>query len=126
MNVPSKHTLSTPVDGEIVEVFKYLKVSIGSYVFYSDFHARDMDNVVLIFGYPWMQSVGTININVEKKLLKLWYTKKKVTLQDISLTTHEEPKGSPIEISTENLVVIPTDTSNDESMKEETKHDTKT
>ena len=32
-----------------------------------------------------MESVGTININVQKKFLKLWYKKKKITLQDISM-----------------------------------------
>jgi hypothetical protein len=47
----------------------------------------DMDNVDIVLGYPWMQSVGTINLNIEKNILKLWYKKKKVTLQDISLTT---------------------------------------
>jgi hypothetical protein len=29
--------------------------------------------------------VGTININVQKKFLKLWYKKKKITLQDVYL-----------------------------------------
>ena len=39
----------------------------------------------VVLGYPWMESVGTININVQKKFLKLWYKKKKITLQDISI-----------------------------------------
>jgi hypothetical protein len=44
-----------------------------------------MDDVYIILGYPWMDLAGTININVQKKFLKLWYKKKKFTLQDISL-----------------------------------------
>jgi len=30
--------------------------------------------------------MGTININVQKKFLKWWYKKKKITLQDVSLS----------------------------------------
>jgi hypothetical protein len=29
--------------------------------------------------------VGTININTQKKFIKLWYKKNKITLQDVSL-----------------------------------------
>jgi hypothetical protein len=39
-----------------------------------------MDDVDIILGYPWMDLVGTVNINVQKKFLKLWYKKKKITL----------------------------------------------
>jgi hypothetical protein len=42
------------------------------YVLHYDFHAIDMDDVDIVLGYPWMNSVGTININVQKKFLKLW------------------------------------------------------
>ena len=34
--------------------------------------------------------MGTININVQKKFLKLWYKKKKITLQDISINKQVE------------------------------------
>ena len=61
-----------------------------------------------------------INLNIEKKFLKLWYKKKKVTLQDISLTTQAEPKGEPTDTSTGTLEVIPIDTSDDESMVADT------
>ena len=60
---------------------------MDKYALHSDFHAIDMDNVDIVLGYPWMQSVGTINLNIKKKFLKLWYKKNKVSLQDISLTT---------------------------------------
>ena len=75
-----------------------------------------MDNVDIVSGYPWMQLVGIININIEKKFLKLSYKKKKVTLHDISLTTLEDPKGEPTNTSTGTLEVIPIETSDDESM----------
>jgi hypothetical protein len=54
-------------------------------VFHLEFYSRDMDVVDIFLRYPWMESIGTININVQKKFLKLWYKKKKITLQYISL-----------------------------------------
>ena len=65
-------SLCTEVDGEVVESVKDLKVSMGNYMFHYDFHARDMDNVDIVLGYPPMKSMGIININVEKKFLNLW------------------------------------------------------
>ena len=87
LKVPTNNICSTQVDGEHVQVFKGLKITMDKYALHFDFHAIDMDNVDIVLGYPWMQSFGTINLNIEKKFLKLWYDKKKVTLQDISLTT---------------------------------------
>ena len=52
---------------------------------HGDFYASEMNNMEVVLGYPWMESVGTLNINVQKKFLKLWYKKKKITLQDISI-----------------------------------------
>jgi hypothetical protein len=49
-------------------------------VLHSDFHAIDRDNLDIVLGYPWIESMGTININVQKKFLKLWYNKNKITL----------------------------------------------
>jgi hypothetical protein len=49
-------------------------------VLHSYFYAIDMGDVDIVLGYPWIDSMGTININVEKKFLKLWYKKKKITL----------------------------------------------
>jgi hypothetical protein len=42
-------------------------------VLHSYFHAIDMDDVDIVLGYIWMDSVGTININVKNKFLNLWY-----------------------------------------------------
>jgi len=59
-----------------------------------------------------MESVDTININVQKKFLKLWYKKKKITLQDISMSKQVESKETQVDNSTG------TDTSNEEFVLE--------
>jgi len=65
---------------------------MDTYVLHSIFYARDMDDVDIFWGYPWMDSIGTININVQNKILKFWYKKKKITLQDISLIKQDGTK----------------------------------
>jgi hypothetical protein len=40
----------------------------------------------------------TININVKKKFLKLWYKKKKITLQDVCLSKKDGPMESSKEV----------------------------
>ena len=67
LKVPTNNICSTQVDGEHVQVFKDLKVTMDKYASHYDFHAIDMDNVDIALGYPWISSVGTTNINVEKK-----------------------------------------------------------
>ena len=68
------------MDGEHVQLFKDLKLTMDKYVLHSGFYALDMKYVDIILGYPWMDSIGTININVHNNFLKLSYKKKKVTL----------------------------------------------
>ena len=51
----------------------------------------DIDEVDIVLGHHWIESVGVINVNVKKKFLKLWFNKKKITLQDMSLSKKEEP-----------------------------------
>jgi hypothetical protein len=80
LQVPAKHIQGTQVAGENVQIFKDLKLSMDKYVLHSDFYAIDMDEVDIFLGYPWMATIGTTNINVENKFLKLWYKKKKITL----------------------------------------------
>jgi hypothetical protein len=80
LQVPIKNIQITQVEGENVQIFKYLKITMDKYVLHSYFYAMDMDEVDIVLGYPWIESVGTININVQKKFLKLWYKKKKITL----------------------------------------------
>ena len=69
MQVPEKHIQGTQVDGENVQIFKYLRVSMDKYVLHSNFCVLDMDNMNIISGYPWMDSIGIVNINVQKKLM---------------------------------------------------------
>jgi len=85
LQVLAKKMEHTQVNNEQVQVYKDLKISMVNYVLYSDFYTSDMGNMDVVLEYPWMESVGTININVQKKLPKLWYKKKKTTLQDISI-----------------------------------------
>jgi hypothetical protein len=44
---------------------------MDKYVLNSNFHAIDMDDVDIALEYPWMDLVGTININAQKRILKL-------------------------------------------------------
>jgi hypothetical protein len=50
-----------------------------------------MAHVDIVLGYPWMELVGIVNINVQMKFLKLWYKKTKITLQDVSLSKKDGP-----------------------------------
>ena len=100
LQIPIKNIQSTNVEGANVQIFKDLKITMNKYVLHSDFYAMDMDEVDIVLGYPWIESVGTININVQKKFLKLWYKKKKITLQDVSLIK----KDGPMEDSKEVIV----------------------
>jgi hypothetical protein len=104
LQIPAKNIQGTQVKGENVQIFKYLKLSMDKYVLHSDFYAIDMDEVDIVLGYPWMATIGTININVENKFLKLWYKKKKVTLQDVSLSKKEGPMGESKEVIQESEV----------------------
>jgi hypothetical protein len=64
---------------------------MDKYVLHLDFYAMEMDEVDIVLGYPWIESMGTININVQKKFLNLWYKKKKITLKDVSLNKKDGP-----------------------------------
>ncbi len=100
----------TQVNKEEVQVYKDLKLSMDKYVLHCDFQISDMDNMDVVLGYPWMESVGTVNINVQKKFMKLWYKKKKITLKDISIKTQAETMEAEAQSSND------TDTSDDEPL----------
>lgn len=85
INPSCKHNF-IKVDFDNAPVFKDMNITMDKYVFYSNFHVIYMDNVDIFLGYTWIRSMGTINC-IEEFFLKLWYKKKKATLQDISLTT---------------------------------------
>jgi hypothetical protein len=101
LQVPAKNVQGTQVVSENVQIFKYLKLSMDKYVLHSYFYAIDMDDVDIVLGYPWMDSVGTVNINVQKKFLKLWYKKKKITLHDVSLSKKDGPTEANKEVIVE-------------------------
>jgi hypothetical protein len=98
LQVPIKNIKSTHVEGENVQIFKDLKITMDKYVLHSYFYAMDMNEVDIVLGYPWIESVGTININVQKKFLKLWYKKKKIILQDVSLSKKDGPMEASKEV----------------------------
>ena len=64
LQVPTKHIENAQVDDEDVQVYKDLKIYMDKYVLHGDFYSSEMDNMYVVLGYPWMESVGTININV--------------------------------------------------------------
>jgi hypothetical protein len=97
LQVTAKKIQSTQVEGENIQNFKYFKLIMDTYLLHYDFHAIDMADVDIVLGYPWIELVGTIDINVKKKFLKIWYKKNKITLQDASLSKKEGPMGENIE-----------------------------
>jgi hypothetical protein len=104
LQVPVKNIQSTQVEGENIQIFKDLNITMDKYVLHSDFYAMDMDEVDIVLGYHWIESVGTININVQKSFLKLWYKKKKITLHDVSLSKKDGPMEASKEIIAQSKV----------------------
>jgi hypothetical protein len=104
LQIPANNIQSTQVEGKNVQIFKYLKVIMDKYVLHSDFYVMDMDEVDIVLGYPWIESVGTININVKNKFLKLWYKKKKITLQDVSFSKKDGPMKARKKVISESEV----------------------
>jgi hypothetical protein len=93
LQLPTKNIQSTQVEGENIQNFKDLEITMDKYVLHSYFYVINMDDVDIILGFYWMDSTNTVNINMQMIFLKLWYNNKKITLQDISLTKKEGPKG---------------------------------
>jgi hypothetical protein len=104
LQVPAKNIQSTQVTGENVKLFKYLKLSVDKCVLHSNFEALDMGDVDIVLGYPWIESMGTININVQKQFLNLWYNKNKIALQDVSLSKKDGPMEASKEVIVESEV----------------------
>ena len=84
-----------------------------------------MDEMDIVLGCSWMESVGTVNINDEKKFLKLWYKKKKITSQDISLSQKQRAQLAHEEVLEGKLIVVPTATLDEESEVESKEKPTK-
>jgi hypothetical protein len=78
------------VEGENDQNFKDLNITMDKYVLHSNFHAIDRDDVDII--------LDTVNINLQKKFMKLWYKKEKITFQDISLIKQQGPEAEHEEV----------------------------
>jgi hypothetical protein len=65
-----------------------------------------MNDVDFIIEYSWMESIGELNINVQKKSMKIWYKKRKITLQGESLSKQEGPKGPHEEVPIGKIITI--------------------
>lgn len=76
LQVQAKHIEESQMDGKQIQVFEDLKLSMDKYVLHSDFYALHMDGMDIVLGYPWLESLGTINLNVQNKFMKLWYKRK--------------------------------------------------
>ncbi len=50
--------------------------------------------------------------------MKLWYKKKKITLQDMSLSNPQGSKGPNEEVPTKKVIAVPNDMLDEESMVE--------
>lgn len=130
LQVPWKHIESTQVDNEDVQVYKDFKIYMDNFVLHGDFYAWEMDNMDVVLGYPWMKSMGTININVQKKFLKLWYKKMKITLQDISINKQVESLKIDVEdvpgndISDDEPLMIENKTQTEAEVEKDTGDDT--
>jgi hypothetical protein len=64
LKIPAKDIHITQFEGKNVQIFKYLNLSMDKYMLHSYFYVMDMDEVDIILEYPWIESMGTININV--------------------------------------------------------------
>ena len=73
-----------------------------------------MNDLDIVLGYLCTKFVGTINNNVQKKFMKLWCKKKKITLHDISLTKQEGSKMAQEVVVTKKLIIVPLDTLDEE------------
>jgi hypothetical protein len=93
LQVSTKNIQSTQLEGENVQLFKDSKIIVEKYVLHSYFYAIDMDGVDIVLVYPWMHSIGTININVQNQFSKLLCKKKKIALHGISLTKRKGLRG---------------------------------
>jgi hypothetical protein len=64
LQVPTKNIQSTQFEGENVQFFKDLNITMNKYILHLDFHVIYMDDMDIVLEYPWMDLVVTININV--------------------------------------------------------------
>jgi hypothetical protein len=75
---------------------KNLQLSIGDYKFIGQFNVVSMyqDNVDIILGSTWVDTLGTFIFNTRRKFLTFSYKKKKITLQDVTMKSISEAPSS--------------------------------
>jgi hypothetical protein len=73
-----------------------LQLKIGDYTFRSQFVVASMfsGGSDIILGLDWMETLGSLILNVKKMFLTFCYKKKKITLQDFSMTSELKTPSS--------------------------------
>jgi len=87
---------------------------MDKYVLHYYFYAIDKNDVDIILWYLWMELIYRVNINVKNKFTNFVYEKKKITLHDISFSKQEGSKGTHEKVSIRKIIVVPTNTSNED------------
>ena len=77
-------------------VISDLQWNIGAYTGVSQFIVKSLwsSDGDLLLGLPWLKTLGTFILNVEKKFMTFPYKKKKITLQDINMKSESEVASS--------------------------------
>jgi hypothetical protein len=75
---------------------KNLQLSMGDYKFIAQFNVVSIyeDNVDIILGSTWVDTLGTFIFNTRRKFLIFSYKKKKITLQDVTMKSISEAPSS--------------------------------
>jgi hypothetical protein len=75
---------------------KNLQLSMGDYKFIAKFNVVSIyeDNVDIILGSTWVDTLGTFIFNTRRKFLTFSYKKKKITLQDATMKSISEAPSS--------------------------------
>jgi hypothetical protein len=75
---------------------KNLQLSMGDYKFIAQFNVVSIyeDNVDIILGSTWVDTLGTFIFNTRRKFLTFSYKKKKITLHDATMKSISEAPSS--------------------------------
>jgi hypothetical protein len=59
-----------------------LSLRIDNYIFVSQFIVKsiDLEDVDIVLGFDWMETLGTFFLNAQNKFLTFFYKKKRITL----------------------------------------------
>jgi hypothetical protein len=64
-----------------------LSLRIDNYIFESQFIVKsiDLEDVYTFLGFDWMETLGMLFINAQKKILTFFYKKERITSQDFTM-----------------------------------------